>query len=255
MGRMFAFLYGVASYATFLLAFLYLVGFLAGVLVPKGIDDGIATDAATAIAIDFGLIAAFGLQHSIMARRSFKQWLTRWITPAIERSTFVLASSLVLLLLYWQWRPLPAVIWSVSDPVAVNLLWAAYLTGFALVLASSFIIDHFDLFGLRQVWLNLVRRHYDHPPFSVEWMYRFVRHPLYVGLLLAFWSAPTMTLGRLVFALGMSAYVLIGIRYEERDLLRFIGDDYRRYRERVPMLLPRPGTPHEVVKPARAGSG
>jgi protein-S-isoprenylcysteine O-methyltransferase Ste14 len=255
MGRVLAFAYGVVCYAVFFLTFLYLIGFVAGVYVPKGIDDGVMTAPALAIVINLALIAAFGVQHTIMARKGFKSWLTKFLSPAVERSTFVLAASLVLMLLYWQWRPLTTVVWSVSDPTAVDLLWVLYVAGFGLVLATTFIIDHFDLFGLRQVWMNLLRRQYVHPPFRVTWLYRFVRHPLYVGLLIAFWSAPTMTLGRLVFALGMTVYILIGIRYEERDLVRFIGEDYRRYRERVPMLVPRPGAAHEVVKPARVGRG
>lgn len=253
MGRVLAFVYGVVCYAIFFLTFLYLIGFIAGVYVPKGINDGVVTEPGAAIVINLALIAAFGVQHTIMARRGFKSWLTQWLSPAVERSTFVLAASLMLVLLYWQWRPLPAVVWSVSNPVAVELLWALFLAGFGLVLAATFVIDHFDLFGLKQVWMNLLRRQYVHPQFMVTWMYRFVRHPIYLGLLLAFWSAPTMTLGQLVFALGMSAYILIGVRYEERDLVRFIGEDYRRYCERVPMLIPRPGATHEVVKPARVG--
>lgn len=253
MGRILAFVYGVVCYAVFFLTFLYLIGFIAGVYVPKGVNDGVITAPAVAIAIDLALIAAFGVQHTIMARPRFKSWLTRFLAPAVERSTFVLAASLLLVLLYWQWRPLTTVVWSVSDPAAVELLWALYVAGFGIALAATFIIDHFDLFGLRQVWLNLLRRQYVHRQFTVTWLYRFVRHPLYLGMLLAFWSAPTMTLGRLVFALGMSAYILIGIRYEERDLVHFIGEDYRRYRERVPMLIPRPGATHEAVKPARVG--
>lgn len=249
MGRALAFLYGVVCYAIFFLAFLYLIGFIAGVYVPKGIDDGVVTTTMQAVIVDLALVAAFGLQHSIMARSGFKRWLTRVVPESMERSTFVLAASLVLVLLYWQWQPLPQVVWSVSNPTGIQILWAVYLLGFGMVLAASFVIDHFDLFGLRQVWLNLLRRTYRHPPFIVTWFYRFIRHPIYLGLLLAFWSAPTMTLGRLVFAVGMSAYILIGIRYEERDLVRFLGEDYRRYRERVPMLIPRPGMTHEVVKP------
>jgi len=251
MGRLFAFLYGVACYAVFFLTFLYLIGFLGDVFVPKGINDGAAGGTAAAIGINLALIAAFGLQHSVMARSGFKQWLTRAVPTSMERSTYVLITSGVLILLFWQWRPLTQVVWSVSDPGATQLLWGLYLLGFGLVLVSTFIIDHFDLFGLRQVWLNLKRREYVHPPFRVTLFYRVVRHPLYVGMLIAFWSAPTMTLGRLVFALGMSAYILIGIGYEERDLLKYLGEDYRRYRERVPMLVPRLGKVHEVVKPPR----
>lgn len=249
MGRILAFLYGVVCYAIFFLTFLYLIGFIANVYVPKGINDGAAGATLVAIVVNLTLIAAFGLQHSVMARSGFKQWLTRTVPASVERSTFVVMTSLVLILLYWQWRPLTQVIWSVSDARAAEMLWALYLLGFSIVLTATFVIDHFDLFGLRQVWLNLRRRDYVHPPFRITFFYRLVRHPIYLGLLIAFWSAPTMTLGRLVFALGMSAYILIGIGYEERDLVKFLGDDYRRYRERVPMLVPRLGKVHEVVKP------
>jgi protein-S-isoprenylcysteine O-methyltransferase Ste14 len=254
MGRIIAFAYGVVCYAIFFLTFLYLIGFVGNVGVPKGVDDGVATALPVALAINFALIALFGLQHSIMARSGFKQRLTRVLPESMERSTFVLATSLVLILLYWQWRPLPQAIWTVTDPVGAGVLWALFALGFGLVLASTFVIDHFDLFGLRQVWLNLLGRAYRHPPFKVTWFYRVVRHPIYLGLLLAFWSAPTMTLGRLAFALGMSVYIMIGIGYEERDLVRFLGEDYRRYRERVPALLPRPGKSHEVVRPERSGA-
>lgn len=249
MGRFLAFLYGVVCYVVFFLTFLYLIGFVAGVYVPKGINDGAQASAVLAVVINVALMLAFALQHTIMARSGFKQWLTRFMPECTERSTFVLAASVVLIVLYWQWRPMPEVIWSVTDPTAVQVLWGLYLLGFGLVLAASFIIDHFDLFGLRQVWFNLRRKPYVHPPFQVTWMYRYVRHPLYVGLFIAFWSAPTMTMGRLLFAIVMSGYILIGLRYEERDLVRFLGEDYRRYRDSVPMLVPRPGSPHAVVKP------
>ena len=187
--------------------------------------------------------------HPVMARPRFKRWLTGVVPAPLERSTFVLAASLVLILLYWQWRPIPQVVWSVSSPAAVGRLGGLFALGFGLVLAATFVIDHFELFGLRQVWLNLMQRPPQHPQFRVTWFYKFVRHPLYLGFLLALWSTPTMTLGHLLFAAGMTVYIFIGIHYEERDLGHFLGDDYRRYQTRVPMLVPRLGRIHETVKP------
>ena len=248
MSRILGFSYGLVSYGLFFGAFLYLVGFLANALVPKGIDDGTVLPAAVALAINFGLIALFGLQHSIMARPGFKKRIERFVPASFERSTFVLASSLVLIVLLWQWKPMTQVLWHVEG-VAAALLWVLYACGFLLVLLSTFVIDHFDLFGLRQVTLNLLRRRYTHPPFKVTYFYKFVRHPLYLGFLIAFWSTPQMTLGRFIFALGMTAYILIGVHYEERDLESFLGEEYRRYRDRVPMLVPRPGLVHETVEP------
>lgn len=249
MGRMLALLYGVIAYGIFFLTFLYLIGFVGNAIVPKSIDSGPATATATAVLINVLLMALFGIQHSVMARPEFKKRWTEWIPAPIERSTFVLLASLILVLLYWQWRPLTQVVWDVQATWGQYLLWALFAAGFLLVLLSTFVIDHFDLFGLRQVMLNLRRQAYTHPGFKVTYFYRFVRHPLYSGFLLAFWATPHMTLGHLLFASGMTVYILIAIRYEERDLVRFHGQNYVAYREKVPMLVPRLGRIHATVRP------
>jgi protein-S-isoprenylcysteine O-methyltransferase Ste14 len=248
MRRIFGFLYGMTCYAIFFVTFLYLIAFVANFVVPKGIDDGVPITTGAALLINLGLIALFGIQHSVMARPAFKKRLTAFLPESVERSTFVLASSLVLIILYWQWRPLPQVVWSVESSMWQTILWGLLLAGFGIVLLSTFIIDHFDLFGLRQVWLGLFNRTYRHPSFRVTYFYKFVRHPLYLGLLLGFWSTPLMTLGHLIFAMGMSVYILIGVHFEERDLQLFLGEDYRRYKQRVPMLIPSLGKPHETIK-------
>jgi len=250
MARIIAFLYGLMAYALFFIAFLYLVGFLADAWVPKGIDDGTIGPSDVALLVNFGLVALFGVQHSVMARPGFKKWLTRFVSPSIERSTFVLATSLVLALLYWQWRPMTAVIWHVEPGTLATLLWAAFGAGFLLVLLSTFVIDHFDLFGLRQVTLNLLRRPYHHPAFQVTYFYKFIRHPIYLGLLIALWATPHMTVVHLVCALGLSVYIFVGIHFEERDLNAYLGDEYRRYSGRVPRLVPKLGKVHETVRPS-----
>jgi protein-S-isoprenylcysteine O-methyltransferase Ste14 len=254
MRRILGFGYGVASYAIFFASFLYLIAFLANFMVPKGIDAGVPMETGTAALIDLALIALFGIQHSVMARPAFKKRLTAFLPESVERSTFVLAASLALIILYWQWRPLPQVIWSVDSPVWQISLWAVLLAGFGIVLVSTFIIDHFDLFGLRQVWLGLLSKTYRHPSFRVTYFYKFIRHPIYLGLLLGIWGTPRMTLGHLLFAVGMSGYILIGIHYEERDLEMFLGDDYRRYKDRVPMLIPGVKKPHETIKGRPTGA-
>jgi protein-S-isoprenylcysteine O-methyltransferase Ste14 len=249
MGRGIAFLYGVVCYAIFFLTFLYLIGFLSNLLVPRSIDVGPAAATLTALTINFALIALFGIQHTVMARPGFKEKWTKIVPKSVERSTYVLISSLILILLYWQWRPMTGqVIWEAEAAWAQYLLWAVLFGGFGIVLLSTFIIDHFDLFGLRQVWLNLRQKEYTSSGFKVTFFYKFVRHPLYVGWIMAFWGTPRMTLGHLMFAVGMTAYILIAIRYEERDLVQILGDDYAQYRKKVPMLIPRFGKGHETVK-------
>jgi protein-S-isoprenylcysteine O-methyltransferase Ste14 len=249
MGRGIAFLYGVVCYAIFFLTFLYLIGFLSNLLVPRSVDVGPAAATLTALTINFALIALFGIPHTVMARPAFKEKWTKIVPESIERSTYVLISSLILILLYWQWRPMTGqVIWEAEATWAQYLLWAVFFGGFGLVLLSTFVIDHFDLFGLRQVWLNLRQKEYTSSGFKVTFFYKFVRHPLYVGWIMAFWGTPRMTLGHLMLAVGMTAYILIAIRYEERDLVQILGDDYAQYRKKVPMLIPRFGKGHETVK-------
>lgn len=231
--------YGLACYAVFFLTFLYAVGFIGNLLVPRTIDaGGPAAATAVAAAIDVGLLALFGIQHSVMARQGFKKIWTRLVPVPAERSTYVLFSSLVLILLFWQWRPMPGVVWDVDNSSGRALLWALFAAGWLLVLVTTFLINHFDLFGLRQVWRHFRGLPPAHVAFREPSLYKVVRHPLYVGWLLAFWSIPTMTAGHLLFAAVATAYILVAIQFEEKDLMTF-HPEYAGYRERVPMLIPR----------------
>ena len=240
MRAFFSFLYGLAAYAASLTALLYLMGFTANWRVPTSVDVGTAAPWGQAVVIDLLLLALFGLQHSVMARRSFKRWWTQWVGPTVERSTFILATSLVLALLYWQWRPIAApTVWRVEQPVAAGGLMVLFWLGWALALISTFLINHFELFGLQQVFARLTGRAMPAQQFKTPLLYRHVRHPLYLGLLLAFWSTPVMSAGHLLFSAGASLYILIGIAFEERDLVAQFGERYRRYREQVGMLVPR----------------
>ena len=237
--RLAFFVYGVASYAVFLATFLYAIAFIGNLGSPTALDGPATGPVAAALAIDAGLLALFALQHSIMARRGFKEWWTRIVPRPIERSTYVLFSSLALLLLFWQWQPIGGLVWSVESTAATVTLRTLFAFGWLLVLVSTFLIDHFDLFGLRQVWLFLIGERYTPRAFTTPGPYRLVRHPLYVGWFFAFWATPTMTVAHLVFALATSAYILIAIQLEERDLVREFGHTYEDYRRRVPMLFPR----------------
>jgi protein-S-isoprenylcysteine O-methyltransferase Ste14 len=243
MSRILALSYGVASYLAFLASFLYAVGFVGNLLVPKSIDLGPKGSLPLAVLVDTLLLLLFAVPHSVMARPAFKRWWTRFIPPPIERSTYVLASSLTLSLLFWQWRPVPFVVWHVANPVGRWLLHAVFCVGWALVLVSTFLIDHFDLFGLRQVYLHASGHPYSPLGFKTPGLYRYVRHPLMTGFLLAFWAAPTMTTGHLLFAVATTAYILIALQLEERDLVSFHGAQYRAYRKRAGMLLPVPRFP------------
>jgi methanethiol S-methyltransferase len=236
--RIVFFVYGVVSYLVFFATFLYAIGFVGNLVVPKTIDSGRERGLAVALLVDLALLVVFALQHSAMARPAFKRVWTRVVPEPIERSTYVLASSLALILLFWGWQPLGGVVWRVEAPLGRLVLQATCAAGWLLILACTFAIDHFDLFGLRQVWLDLLDRPYTAIDFHTPGPYRFVRHPLYVGWLLAFWATPSMTIAHLVFAVATTGYILAAIQLEERDLISQHGEAYRRYRERVPMLLP-----------------
>ena len=237
MRRWSFFVYGVFCHLLFFATFAYMAGFVGNLLVPKAIDSAPA-DPLGAVAIDLTLISLFGLQHSIMARPWFKRIWTRLVPEPIERSTYCLFSSAVLFLLMWQWRGQGAIIWNVEHPVGRGLLWGLFAVGWLLVPAVSLMINHFDLFGTRQVWLYLRGRPYTSLPFRTPLLYNRIRHPLYVGFALAFWATPTMTLGHLLFAGVLTLYMAIAARIEERDLVSHFGDDYRAYQRRVPMFMP-----------------
>jgi protein-S-isoprenylcysteine O-methyltransferase Ste14 len=238
MARIAAFIYGVVAYAIFFPAFVYLFAFVGGYFVPKTVDSGTVGPLWPSILINVGLVALFGLQHAVMARPGFKRWWTQFVPQPIERSTFVLVATALIILLFWQWRPIPTVIWDIQHPVIRGVLHGLFLVGVIITLLSSFLINHFDLFGLRQVYLHLRQKPYTHDPFVLRSLYRLVRHPLMLGFLIAFWSSPTMTVGHAVFSGAFTVYVIIGIKMEERDLVKFHGEEYRRYQRETPMLIP-----------------
>lgn len=236
--RISIFLYGLVSYAVFFTTFLYAIGFVGNFLVPRTMDSAPVQGYGSSLLIDLTLLGLFAVQHSVMARPAFKRWMTRVVPESAERSTYVLASSLALIALFAFWQPLGGAVWTVNDAGARGVLWGLFAFGWLLVLVSTFLINHFDLFGLRQIWLQLVGRPYTHLPFGTPVLYRYVRHPLYVGWFFAFWATPTMTVSHLVFAIMTTAYILVAIQLEERDLVAHFGDHYREYKERVPMLIP-----------------
>lgn len=239
MNRILTLLYGIICYIIFFITFLYTIGWVGNLYLPVTIDSDPLVPLGYAVLINLGLLTLFALQHSIMARPAFKRWWTQYVPTQIERSTYVLFTSIVLIIMYVFWQPMGGVIWDVQHPTGRAILYSLFGLGWATVLISTFLIDHFDLFGLRQVWLYFRGREYTPLKFKTPAAYKFVRHPLYVGFFIAFWATPTMTAGHLFFAVITAAYVLVAVRLEERDLLTALGEDYAEYRRNVPMFIPR----------------
>jgi protein-S-isoprenylcysteine O-methyltransferase Ste14 len=241
MGGIISVLYGAIVYVIFLATFLYAIAFVGNLLVPKAIDSGESGALWTSLIVNALLLGLFAVQHSVMARPAFKRWWTRFVPAPVERTTYVLFASLALILLYWQWRPMPELVWSVTNPAGIAILQAIFWIGWAMVLVSTFLISHFELFGLHQVYARLRGRQLPQPEFKTPFLYKSVRHPLYLGFLLAFWATPAMSIGHLLFAAATTGYIMIAIQLEERDLIQLFGDQYRRYRTQVSMLIPMPG--------------
>ena len=238
MSRFTAFLYELPSYVVFFVTFLYAIGFVSGLVVPKTIDTGTVVPIAEALIVNLLLMSLFAIQHSVMARKQFKQWWTQFVPKSVERSTYVLFASLALLLLFWQWRPVPTVVWRIDNPLIAMAVIGLSLAGWLIVLTSTFLINHFELFGLHQVTNNLAGHPMPVPRFHTPLYYKFVRHPIYLGFIIAFWAAATMTVGHLLFAAVTAAYIFVGILLEERDLVDLFGNDYLRYKDRVSMMVP-----------------
>lgn len=250
MKRITGFFYGVICYLIFFASFVYAIGFVGNLVVPKSIDSGAAGAFWPSLLINLLLLGLFGIQHSVMARPGFKRWWTKLVPEPVERSTYVLFASLALVLLFWQWRPLPEVVWSMQGEVGRTLLWTLYALGWGLVLASTFMISHAHLFGVRQVRDYLQRKEQWQPGFQTPGLYRHMRHPIMTGFFIAFWVTPDMTAGHLVFALVTTAYILVALRLEERDLIAFFGERYEAYRRQVPMFLPRLARGRAAAAPA-----
>lgn len=238
MSRIIVFVYGVMAYIVFLGVFLYLIGFLGNFIVPKSVDSTPSVSMFQGILVNALLIVLFGVQHSVMARPTFKQWWSKNCPQPVERITYVMLTNVALILLFWLWQSIEGEVWSVQNPIASTILWGVFALGWLTVLGTTFLINHFDLFGLRQTWLYLRGQEYTSLGFVTPGPYKFVRHPLYVGWLLAFWATPHMTVSHLVFSIGTTAYILIAIPLEERNLAEFLGEKYTDYRRSVPMLIP-----------------
>lgn len=238
MARILALLYGSVAYLVFLGTFLYAIGFVTGLLVPKTVDMGLVAPTGEALVVNILLLSLFAVQHSVMARKSFKRWWMQFVPPAIERSTYVLLANLALILLFWQWRAMPAIVWQVTNPTMGLAMLGLSFVGWFIVLLSTFLISHFELFGLQQVIMNFAGRAGAEPRFKTPMLYKVVRHPIYLGFIIAFWATPVMTAGHLLFALVTTAYIFVGIALEEGDLIERFGDEYRHYRQRVAMLVP-----------------
>lgn len=255
MSRFLALVYGTVSYVMFLGVLLYAVGFVGGFLVPKTIDSGTVEPLGTSLLVDVLLLALFAVQHSVMARPAFKRWWTRFVPRPIERSTFVLLTNLILILLFWQWRPIPGYVWSTESDVVATILIVLFWGGWGIVVVGTFLIDHFGLFGLRQVVLYFQGKEAVRPPFMTKGFYKYVRHPLMLGFIIAFWATPDMSIGHLLFAVVTTAYILFAIQLEERDLIAVHGETYRAYRRDVSMLFPLRFGNGEDAEPEPASEG
>ncbi len=253
IGRGTIFIYGAVCYLMFLGTFLYAIGFVGGVIVPKTIDSGTAGPITQSILINALLLGLFAIQHLVMARPGFKVWWTKIIPPAVERSTFVLMTNIILITMFWAWQPVTDVVWTIENPAIRMAIHATAAMGWIIVLLATFMIDHFDLFGMRQVTLHLLGRPYNGARFHTPWFYQYVRHPLMLGFIIAFWAAPTMTMGHLMFAAMTTAFILVALQFEERDLMALHGEAYKAYQRTTPMLIPFTKRPDAPIVGQRVG--